>query len=117
MLDPIFNTDNCRSVRLLDEFRRTGPDARLSLQCRFEMTDDVFLDMVGRIDAVLEFGLQTIHKDEAQAVGRPNHMKKVESVMYGLSTRRISYEVSLIYGLPLQTPDRFRAAENPIWEI
>ena len=110
VLDPVFNADADRAVLLLDEFRRFGPDARLSLQCRFEMADDAFLDMVGRVDAVPEFGLQTVHEDEARAVGRPNHMKKVESVMSGLNARRIPYEVSLIYGLPLQTPDRFRAS-------
>ena len=110
VLDPVFNADGGRAVMLLDEFRRFGPDARLSLQCRFEMTDDAFLDMVCRVDAVPEFGLQTIHEDEARAVGRPNHMKKVESVMSGLNARRIPYEVSLIYGLPLQTPDRFQAS-------
>ena len=109
-LDPIFNTDTGRAARLLDEFRRSVPDARLSLQCRFEMADDAFLDAAGTVDAVLEFGLQTIHDDEAQAVGRPNHMKKVEDVMHGLNARGIPYEVSLIYGLPLQTPGRFQAS-------
>lgn len=110
VLDPIFNTDTDRAVRLLDKFRRTCPDARLSLQCRFEMVNDVFLDAVSMLDAVPEFGLQTIHDDEAQAVGRPNHMKKVEKVMSGLNARHIPYEVSLIYGLPLQTPGRFQAS-------
>lgn len=107
-LDPIFNTDTGRAVRLLKEFRRTGPDARLSLQCRFEMVDGAFLDAAGRLDAVLEFGLQTIHGDEAQAIGRPNNLSKVEAVMADLNARQIPYEVSLIYGLPLQTPDRFQ---------
>lgn len=109
-LDPIFNTDADRAVLLLDEFRRTGPGARLSLQCRFEMVDKAFLDAAGRVDAVLEFGLQTTHDDEARAVGRPNNLSKVEAVMTGLNDRQIPYEVSLIYGLPLQTPDRFQAS-------
>ena len=108
VLDPIFNTDTDRAVRLLDEFRLTGPDARLSLQCRFEMVDKAFLDAAGRVDAILEFGLQTVHDDEARAVGRPNNLGKVETVMADLNDRQIPYEVSLIYGLPLQTPGRFR---------
>lgn len=110
VLDPIFNTDTSRAVGLLEEFRRIGPDARLSLQCRFEMVDKTFLDAAGRVDAVLEFGLQTIHDDEARAVGRPNNLGKVEAVMADLNDRQIPYEVSLIYGLPLQTPGRFQAS-------
>ena len=107
-LDPIFNTDSSRAVRLLDEFRQTGPDAHLSLQCRFEMIDCAFLDAAGHLNATLEFGLQTIHPDEALAVNRPNCLEKVEAVMADLNDRGIPYEVSLIYGLPTQTVDRFR---------
>ena len=110
VLDPIFNTDTNNAIGLLNEFRCTCPDARLSLQCRFEMVDDVLLDMIGQVDAVPEFGLQTVHEDEARAIGRPNQIQKVEKVMAGLNARRIPYEVSLIYGLPLQTPDRFQAS-------
>ena len=108
VLDPIFNTDTGRAVRLLKEFRRIGPDAHLSLQCRFEMANDAFLDAAGRVDATLEFGLQTVHPDEAMEVGRPNCLEKVEEVMADLNDRGIPYEVSLIYGLPMQTPKRFQ---------
>ena len=109
-LDPIFNTDSSRAVRLLDKFRQTGPDAHLSLQCRFEMIDNAFLDAAGHLNATLEFGLQTIHPDEALEVWRPNCLEKVETVMTDLNGRRIPYEVSLIYGLPMQTVDRFQAS-------
>lgn len=107
-LDPVFNTDAGRAVRLLKEFRRTGPDAHLSLQCRFEMVDEAFLDAAGRLNATLEFGLQTVHDDEALEVRRPNCLEKVEKVIADLNGHGIPYEVSLIYGLPRQTLDRFQ---------
>ena len=90
--------------------RRVGLAAELSLQCRFELTQDSFLDAVEGLDARLEFGLQTIHQDEARAVRRPNHMEKVSNVIARLNERGIPYEVSLIYGLPFQTLERFRAS-------
>ena len=108
VLDPIFNTDVKRAMELLDCLKETRIRAHLSLQCRFELVTDVFLDAVEPLDVTLEFGLQTVHDDEAWAVGRPNNMDSVENVITKLNGRRIPYEVSLIYGLPFQTVERFR---------
>ena len=110
VLDPIFNMNRRRAIALLGEMRRVGLTAELSLQCRFELTDTAFLDALEGLDVKLEFGLQTIHDDEARAVGRPNQMDRVADVIVNLNDRRIPYEVSLIYGLPLQTLERFRAS-------
>lgn len=110
VLDPIFNMNRSRAIKLLSEMRRVGLTAKLSLQCRFELTDNAFLEALEGLDATLEFGLQTVHDDEAQAVGRPNRMDMAEDVIARLNDRRIPYEISLIYGLPLQTLDRFRTS-------
>ena len=110
VLDPIFNTDDRRAVGLLDSAKETGIRAHLSLQCRFELVTDAFLDAVEPLDATLEFGLQTVHDDEARAVGRPNHMDSVGRVIAKLNERRMQYEVSLIYGLPFQTVGRFQGS-------
>jgi histone acetyltransferase (RNA polymerase elongator complex component) len=85
-----------------------GIDAHWSFQCRLEFVRESFLDAVGPINGTLEFGLQTVYDDEARAVGRPNRIDKVEAVIDSLNARGIPYEVSLIYGLPLQTLDSFR---------
>lgn len=108
VLDPIFNTNSRRAVDLLDNLKEIRIDAHLSFQCRFELVTDAFLDAIEPLDATLEFGLQTVHDDEARAVGRPNHMDSVESVIVKLNRRHIPYEVSLIYGLPFQTVKRFQ---------
>ncbi len=108
VLDPIFNTVSGRAVDLLERMRESGIRARLSLQCRFELLTDAFLDAVEPLGATLEFGLQTVHDDEASAVGRPNHMDSVERAITKLNARKIPYEVSLIYGLPFQTVRRFQ---------
>ncbi len=110
VLDPIFNSDEARAIRLLGEMRGVRLAAELSLQCRFELTRVPFLDALQGLDARLEFGLQTIHADEARAVRRPNHMETVANVISTLNERGIPYEVSLIYGLPFQTLERFRAS-------
>lgn len=96
VLDPIFNANTDRAVKLLDTINNMDINAHWSLQCRFEFVNDEFLDAVSPLNATLEFGMQTANKAESMAVGRPNNMDKVEAVIKNLNYRRIPYEVSLI---------------------
>jgi len=113
VLDPIFHENPDRAVGLLHEIRRAGVRAQLSLQGRFELVDEAFLDAVSALPVVLEFGLQTVHEREASAIKRPNRMDRVSLVIDRLRARMIPFEVSLIYGLPLQTAESF--AESVKW--
>ena len=110
VLDPIFNADTGRAVELLREIGKMHPKTHFSFQCRFELVTDAFLDAVEQLNTTLEFGLQTVHPDEARAVNRPNNIGKVQRVMDKLEMRHIPYEVSLIYGLPFQTLERFQSS-------
>ena len=106
ILDPIFN-QGPDYMAVLEEFVHRGYDGHLSLQCRFELVDDDFLDLVTQLNCSLEFGLQSIHRDEGEAVNRPNHIQKVDEAIAGLHRREIHFEVSLIFGLPIQTLTSF----------
>jgi radical SAM superfamily enzyme YgiQ (UPF0313 family) len=110
VLDPIFHTNRDRAIGLLQDVGRAGLTAELSLQCRFELVEDAFLDALRGLNVVLEFGLQTTHDDESKAINRPNRMDRVSNVIDQLHALGIPFEVSLIYGLPLQTLERFRAS-------
>ena len=57
---------------------------------------------------VLEFGLQTIHKNEMKMINRMNNLKRVEEVVVNCRNSNVTYEISIIYGLPNQTLDSFR---------
>lgn len=106
VLDPIFNQGS-EYMAVLNQFLHHTYDGHLSLQCRFEMVDDAFLDLVTQLNCTLEFGLQTIHREEGEAVNRPNHMPRVDEVIDKLHRRDIHFEVSLIFGLPRQTLTSF----------
>ena len=108
VLDPVFNMKPAHASRVLSHFGARGYRGELSLQCRAEMVDDAFLDAAQKLNVCLEFGLQSIHKREYVAVGRPNNMPKVEHVLREVKRRGINHEVSLIYGLPEQTLESFR---------
>lgn len=116
VLDPTFNSGP-NYLHVLDMLIDNGYQGKIALQCRFEMVKEEFLQKVTRLisqgsQVVLEFGLQTIIKDEAKAIHRPNNLKKVEQVIFSLHEKGIPFEVSLIFGLPLQTLASFKQSVN-----
>lgn len=110
ILDPVFNMNPNHALQVLKQFSLHNFQGEISLQCRAEMVDDNFLDAVQNLNVTLEFGLQSIHKREYLAVGRPNNMKKVEQVLRDVQLRKIKNEVSLIYGLPEQTLESLQSS-------
>lgn len=106
VLDPIFNATP-RSLQILERFVAHGFEGRLSLQCRAEYVNEDFLRLASQLDVRLEFGLQTIHDVEGRAIERRNHMGKVEAALEGVRALGIDHEVTLIFGLPMQTLDSF----------
>ena len=116
VLDPTFNSGPSY-LQILDAFIQCQFRGKLALQCRFEMVKDAFIERVAQLNSqgaqvVLEFGLQTVVRREAKAVQRPNRIKKVEEVIEHLISLNISFEVSLIFGLPLQTLESFKESVN-----
>jgi radical SAM superfamily enzyme YgiQ (UPF0313 family) len=107
VLDPIFNT-NPDATAILEHFATRGYRGRLSLQARFELLDDAFLDACADLDVVLEFGLQTVIASEMKAAARINRLERVEGAIEALHRRGVPFEVSLIYGLPTQTLASFQ---------
>lgn len=107
VLDPVFNYDQNHALRIMRRFTARGFKGELSFQCRAEMINSDFLDAAQERNVYLEFGLQSIHKREYLAVGRPNNMGKVEAALREVVRRQIPHEVSLIYGLPEQTIHTF----------
>jgi radical SAM superfamily enzyme YgiQ (UPF0313 family) len=113
VLDPTFNSGP-HYMAILDKMIEGRFTGKIALQCRIEMIKDEFLDKISSLNktaqVVLEFGLQTIHPKEAKVVQRPNNMAKVEKILYETRKRSITTEVSLIFGLPQQTLQSFKAS-------
>ncbi len=113
VLDPTFNSGP-HYMDILNEMIKGKYSGKLALQCRVEMVRDEFLEAVEALNetaqVVLEFGLQTIHKQEAKIIQRPNNMPKVGRVLSETKRRNIATEVSLIFGLPGQTVSSFQAS-------
>jgi radical SAM superfamily enzyme YgiQ (UPF0313 family) len=107
LVDPVFNWGDHGS-RVLDLLVGACLRGKVSMQCRFELVTEDFLDACGRLNAFPEFGLQTIHEVECRAVNRRNNMDQVEQVILELHQRKMRFKVDLMYGLPEQTLQSFR---------
>jgi hypothetical protein len=111
IIDPVFNAGK-DYLAYMQHIYELGLSAELTLQTRFEMikgeTGKLFLDLSEKTNAHLEFGVQTIIPDEYNAINRPNDNNLIGKLLPELKSRNISYEISLIYGLPFQTLDTFR---------
>ena len=107
VLDPVFN----RGPNHLDILRaaiKINIKALLSLQVRFELIDEEFLGLCSQLNVHLEFGLQTVIKEEYVTIERPNNLDKVKRVINMLNQWQQTFEVSLMYGLPRQTLVSFK---------
>ncbi len=115
ILDPVFNAGNSY-LDILKEITRIGLESTITMQTRFELIreekGDIFLDLCKSISSHLEFGLQTAIETESHIIDRKNNIKYVSHVLNKLNTSAISYEVSLIYGLPEQTVSTFKESIN-----
>lgn len=114
ILDPTFNSGP-NYIKVLEEFYKRNYSGKLSLQSRIEMVTPEFLGIVEKLNmkgakTVLEFGLQTIHKNEQALIQRPNNMRKVAEILREVKKKSIPVEVSLIFGLPGQTLESFQAS-------
>ena len=91
-------------------------DTVFSVQARFEnlMTPRgrEFVELCASSNIHLELGLQTVVEGEMQAIGRRNKLDSVRRGMALLNERNVSYEVSLIFGIPGQTVASFLQSVN-----
>lgn len=111
VLDPIFRKGR-RSYEILEYAIEIGLKAELVFQVRFEDINVRLLALFSELNTHLEFGLQTAIKSESIVINRRNNIDKVSSAISMLQSKNMSFEVSLIYGLPTQTLESFFESIN-----
>lgn len=111
IIDPIFNVGK-EYLAIMEAMIGLNLNSLVSVQARFETIrgqgGKAFLDSCEKLNFHLEFGLQTAIQSESELINRRNNPKEIQRVMGELNSRGISYEISLIYGLPNQTLDSFK---------
>lgn len=109
-LDPVFNQGS-EYLGLLEHMVASGFQPDVTFQSRFELIRNAegerFIELAGKLNSRLEFGLQTANGSEGKAVNRGNAPDRIQDAMRALDRGNVPYEVSLIYGLPGQTVQSF----------
>lgn len=114
VLDPIFNmgSNYLPIMKKIDYLNFS--DVEFTFQSKIELLTKKdgpeFLNLVEKTSSHLEFGLQTVIPEEYAIIDRANNVEQIKQQLEILNQRNISYEVSLIYGLPNQTVDSFNAS-------
>jgi radical SAM superfamily enzyme YgiQ (UPF0313 family) len=113
IVDPTFNSGP-NYIDILYELIKYKYSGKIALQTRLEMVKSEFIDAVCKLNEtamiVLEFGLQTIHRNEQKFIDRPSNMTKISEILNIIHNKSIECEVSLIFGLPGQTLDSFKTS-------
>ncbi|MDR1444341.1 MAG: radical SAM protein [Treponema sp.] len=111
IIDPIFNFGN-EYLNILDYIYNNKINSKISLQARFEQIKGEngrrFIDMCGKLNIVLEFGVQSLIEKEYNSIGRENDIENITRIVKDLNKKGIDYEISIIYGLPEQSPKTFQ---------
>jgi len=110
VLDPVFNMGKTY-LEYLNEISNQNMKTAFVFQSRLELIRGLegitFLDSIQKINAAIEFGVQSIIPEEYNIVNRNNDIKQISESLKSLNDREINFEISLIYGLPMQTVDSF----------
>jgi hypothetical protein len=114
VLDPIYNMGASYLPIMKEIDRLNFSKTQFTFQSKIELLNKKdgpdFLNLVEKTNSHLEFGLQTIIQDEYRVIERANNVDQIKQQLEIINQRNISYEVSLIYGLPNQTVDSFKAS-------
>lgn len=116
VLDPYFNDCRAEFKEISFEFLRNVRDlqieAKISLQIRPEMLDGDYLDIAQTMpNLIFEIGIQSLDDRVIAQINRggTGTRKKVLEKLAEVARRKIASEITLIYGLPLQTAESFES--------
>jgi radical SAM superfamily enzyme YgiQ (UPF0313 family) len=108
ILDPTFNIEKERTMKMLNLLRRKAPDIHFTLELRAELLDEDLAEGFASLFCSLQIGLQSIHKDVLTPVGRNFNLKLFKEKITLLEERGIVYGLDLIIGLPNDTLEKFK---------
>ena len=110
VLDPTFNYHKANAKRVLRLIAVKAPDIHFFFEVRSEFID---LEMAGLFAAIrcsLQIGLQSAHDEVLRNIGRSFDPTDFEGRILHLHNAGVTYGFDLIYGLPGDSLEGFRAS-------
>lgn len=108
VLDSTFNQDAGRAGQVLRLIRAKAPHVHFHFEARAELLDGEQARLFAGITASLQIGLQTADPEVARGVRRPLNRGEFATRVGLLNRSGAVFGFDLIYGLPGDSPERFR---------
>jgi hypothetical protein len=110
VLDPTFNYDKKQAKEVLRLIRRTAPEIHFFFEIRSEFLDRELAGLFASIKCTLQIGLQSARPEVLHNIGRTLDPAAFEAKILLLHEAGASYGFDLIYGLPGDDLEGFRAS-------
>jgi radical SAM superfamily enzyme YgiQ (UPF0313 family) len=112
ILDPTFNMDKKRTVKMLTLLAEKAPSIHFSFELRAELLDEELADLFAQLNCSLQIGLQSSNATILQAINRRFEPSLFVEKIELLNQRGIVFGLDLIIGLPLDTYEMFMESLN-----
>ena len=111
VLDPTYNVDKSRAIKLLDYIRQKAKQIFFHFECRAEFISDELAKAFSKINCSLQIGLQSASEEVLKTVNRTFNKKDFIKKISILNNYGIIFGFDLIYGLP---KDNYEGLKNSI---
>jgi len=110
VLDPTFNYHKVQAKQVLRLIGAKAPGTHFFFEVRSEFLDREMAGLFAAIHCTLQIGLQSAHDDVLRNISRSFDPEDFESKILLLHQAGVPYGFDLIYGLPGDTLEGFRAS-------
>lgn len=108
VLDPTFNADKDRALRILREIKKRNPYSHYQFEIRSEFIDAKLARAFSEISCSLQIGLQSANPDVLKNINRTFDRKDFTRKIAILNDNGVVFGFDLIYGLPQDTYPSFK---------
>ena len=110
VLDPTFNHHKANAKKVLRLIAAKAPDIHFFFEIRSEFIDREMARLFAAIRCSLQIGLQSAHDEVLRNIGRSIDPADFEARILLLHNADVTYGFDLIYGLPGDSLEGFRAS-------
>ncbi len=108
VLDPTYNVDKNRAIKLLDYIRQKAKNIFFHFECRAEFLSVELAKAFSKINCSLQIGLQSASEEVLKTVNRSFNKKDFIKKISILNDFGIIFGFDLIYGLPKDNYNGFK---------
>ena len=108
VLDPTYNVDKSRAIKLLDYIRQKVKQIFFHFECRAEFLNVELVKSFSKINCSLQIGLQSASEEVLKTVNRIFNKKDFIKKISILNDYGLIFGFDLIYGLPKDNYEGFK---------